>query len=77
MIIQNEVSVGLVHGKYGVIHCVLSTELGTCLICFFLGYGISEPVGAHYHQMEKKRGYSFSICYYWIGHEYYQCLLQL
>lgn len=49
MIIQNEVSVGLVYGKYGVIYCVLSIELGICLICFFLGYGILELVGVYYY----------------------------
>lgn len=32
MIILNEPRAGLVHSNYGVIHCVLSTELGTYLI---------------------------------------------
>lgn len=62
--------------NYGVIHCVLSTELGTSLVWTLLGIRNFRFPWSSPPPNGKKKGCSFfSISYYWVGHEYYYCLL--
>lgn len=54
LVILNEPRVGLVHSNYRVIHCVLSTELGTYLTRFFGDIEFQTPLELTTTQQKEK-----------------------